>query len=340
MKKKYKIGIIPGDGIGKDVIRAAKIVLETVNTKAKEFYLDFLDMDVGEPAVEKYGNPFPKETIDGIKQTNAVLFGAVGNPYTATVLNGIRIGFDLYAKVCPIKSLPGIDVIRPQANFIIVRENTEGLYRGTGFMDGEYYVNLRIFTKKGIERIIRFSFELAIKEKRERVTFAHKAPALKYTDEPMRKMFYKIAEEYPNIKADDMMVDACAMSIIMKPERFDIILTENANGDILSDIGAAIIGGLGLAYSGNIGESMAVFEPIHGNAPKYADKNIVNPIAAILAGKMMLSYLGEIEAASKIEKAVNNVLIKGKIRTYDLGGTSTTLEVAEAICNEIVKNWI
>jgi isocitrate/isopropylmalate dehydrogenase len=339
LKKKYRIGIIPGDGIGRDVIKAAKIVLETVKDVAVTFTMDFISMDAGEAAVAKYGNPFPQETIDGIKQTDAVLFGAAGDPHTATVLLGFRLGFNLYAKVCPIKSLPGTNAIQPKADLIIVRENTEGLYRGVGYIDGDYHVNLRIFTRMGMERILRFSFELALKEKRKKVTFTHKAPALIYTDKPMRQMFYKIVEEYPGIEAEDMMVDACAMQIVTKPERFDIIIAENANGDILCDVGAGVTGGLGLAYSGNIGDSMAVFEPIHGTAPKYADKKVVNPIGAIMAGKMMFEYLGEIDTASQIEQAVKGVLVEGKVRTYDLGGTSSTIEVAEAICEKILRNY-
>ena len=329
--------MIPGDGIGRDVIKAAARVLETLNDIAGTFTLDFLNMEAGQSAVAKYGNPFPKETFDGMKKTDAVLFGAAGPPHTAEVLRGFRHGFDLYSKVCPIKSLPGAHVIQSKADLIIVRENTEGLYRGVGYIDGDSHVNLRVFTRKGMERILRFSFELALKRRRKKVTFTHKAGALIYTDEPMRQMFYKIAKEYPGIVAEDMMIDACAMQIVMKPERLDIVIAENANGDILSDVGAGVTGGLGLAYSGNIGDSMAVFEPIHGAAPKYADKDVVNPIAAIMAGKMMVEYLGEVEAASQIEQAVTDVLVEGKVRTYDLGGTSPTTEVAEAICEKMIK---
>jgi 3-isopropylmalate dehydrogenase len=253
-KRKYGIGIIPGDGIGRDVIKAAKMVLETLRDLAEEFTVDFISMDTGEVAVAKYGNPFPQETLDGMKQTDAVLFGAAGPPHTAEVLRGIRQGFDLYAKVCPIKSLPGTNAIQSKADLILVRENTEGLYQGMGYIDGDKHVNLRLFTTRGMERILRFSFELASKEKRKKVTFTHKAGALIYTDEPMRQMFYEIAKEYPTIEAEDMMIDACAMQIVMKPERLDIVIAESANGDILSDVGAGITGGLGLAYGGNMGD--------------------------------------------------------------------------------------
>jgi isocitrate/isopropylmalate dehydrogenase len=334
-KKIYKIGIIPGDGIGRDVIKAARIVLDAVHETSETFALDFRPMDTGEVAVQKYGNPFPKQTFDGIAQTDAVLFGAAGDPYTMAVLMGFRMGFNLYANVRPIKSLPGSNAIRDNADIIIVRENTEGLYRGVGYIDGDYHVNLRVFTKKGMERIIRFCFDLAIKEGRKKVTFTHKAHVLIYTDAPMRKMFYEMAKDYPGIIAEDMTIDACAMQIVMHPERFDIVFAENANGDILSDVGAGVIGGMGFAFAGNIGDSMGIFEPIHGTAPKYADKNVVNPIAAIMAGRMMFEYLGEVSTARIIQKAIVDVLTEGKVRTYDLGGKSSTSEVGEAIAGKI-----
>jgi len=340
MPKEYKIGIIPGDGIGRDAIKAAQIVLDTINDLATDFTLVFKPMMTGEAAVEKYGEPFPKETLDGIAQTDAVLFGAAGNPHTVKVLMGFRLGFNLYANVRPIKSLPGSGAIQENANLVIIRENTEGLYRGDGYIDGDTYVNLRVFTKTGMERILRFCFEFALKGGRKKVTFTHKAHVLTYTDAPMRKMFYEISEAYPDIEADDMTIDACAMQIVMHPERFDVVFAENANGDILSDVGAGVVGGMGFAYSGNIGDSMGVFEPIHGTAPKYADKDVINPIAAIMASKMMFDYLGEEQTAAAIEKAIIDVLLEGKIRTYDLKGTSSTTEVAEAISAKLPARMV
>ena len=337
-KKQYRIGIIPGDGIGRDVIGAAQIVLDAINETSKTFTMEFKRMDTGDAAVAKYGSPFPKETLEGIAETNAVLFGAAGNPHTVAVLMGFRLSYNLYANVRPIKSLPGSNAMKMNANLIVVRENTEGLYRGVGYIDGDYHVNLRVFTTKGMERILRFCFELARKERRRKVTFTHKAHVLTYTDEPMRKMFYEIAKEYTDIIAEDMTIDACAMQVVMHPERFDIIFAENANGDILSDVGAGVIGGMGFAYAGNIGDSMGVFEPIHGTAPKYADKNVVNPIAAIMAGKMMFEYLGEVKTAASLEKAIIDVLTEGRVRTYDLDGHSSTTDVGEAIAEKIRRN--
>ena len=337
-KKRYRIGIIPGDGIGRDVIKAARIVLDTIHETSKTFSLEFKPMDTGDAAVKKYGNPFPKETLDGIAATDAVLFGAAGNPHTVAVLMGFRLSFNLYANVRPIKSLPGSNALKTNADLIVVRENTEGLYRGVGYIDGDYHVNLRVFTTKGMERIIRFCFQLARKEGRKKVTFTHKAHVLTYTDAPMLKMFNELAKEYPDIEAEDMTIDACAMQVVMHPERFDIIFAENANGDILSDVGAGVIGGMGFAYAGNIGDTMGVFEPIHGTAPKYADKNVVNPIAAIMAGKMMFDFLGEKKTAAGIEKAIVDVLTEGKVRTYDLGGKSSTTDVGEAIAEKLRRN--
>lgn len=339
-KERYKIGIMPGDGTGRDVIKAATIVLEIVKDLAKEYVLDFTHLDAGESAFEKYGESFPKVTRDGIAQSDAVLFGSAGGQHNVPVIMGFRMGYNLYANVRPIKAMPGSNALRPKADLIIVRENTEGLYRGIGYIDGDYHVNLRVFTKKGMERILRFCFKLALREKRKKVTFTHKAHVLTYTDEPMRQMFYEIAKEYPAVEAEDMTIDACAMQIVMRPERLDIVFAENANGDILSDVGAGVIGGMGFAHSGNIGDSsVAVFEPIHGTAPKYAGKNVVNPIAAIMAGKMMFDHLGERKTGAKIEKAVTDVLVEGKVRTYDIGGNSSTTDVAEAISEKLRKRW-
>jgi isocitrate dehydrogenase (NAD+) len=335
MKKKYMIGVIPGDGIGRDVIKAAQIVLDKVNQVAGTFEMEFRHMVTGDAAVAKYGDAFPTETFEGIGQTNAVLFGAAGNPNTVKVLMGFRLGFELYANVRPVRALPGSNALRPKADLIVVRENLEGLYSGVGYVAGDHYVNLRIFTKRNMEKILRFCFELALKENRKKVTFTHKAHVLTYTDEPMRRMFYEIAKEYPTVEADDMTIDACAMQIVMKPERLDIVFAENANGDILSDVGAGVAGGMGFAYGGNIGDSMAVFEPVHGTAPKYADKNVVNPMAAIRAAMMMFQYLGERKTAADIEQAMVEVLTEGKVRTYDLGGTSSTTEVGEAIAAKL-----
>lgn len=339
MKKTYRIGIIPGDGIGRDVVGATMIILNTLNDLTDTFRMDFTRMDAGESAMDKYGDPLPEVTRQGIAQMDTVLFGAAGSPYDCKVLSGIRFGFELYANVRPIRALPGTKPIQPKADLIIVRENTEGLYRGVGFSDGDYHVNMRIFTRKGMERILHFCFKLALARGRKKVTFTHKDNVLVHTDGVMKKLFYEIAAQYPAIQAEDMEIDACAMRIVMKPETLDVVFAENANGDILSDVGGGVIGGMGMTPGANIGDHRAVFEPVHGSAPKYAGKNVVNPIATIMAAKMMFEYLGEKEVAVRLEQTVCDVLVEGKVRTYDLGGTSSTTDFAEAVATRLRAGW-
>jgi isocitrate/isopropylmalate dehydrogenase len=339
MKKVYRIGIIPGDGIGQDVVGATMIVLEAINDLAETFQMEFTPMDAGASAVEKYGEPLPEVTRQGIARMDTTLFGAAGSPYDCKVLSGIRFGFELYANVRPIRALPGTKPLQPKADVIIVRENTEGLYRGVGYSDGDYHVNLRIFTRKGMERILHFCFKLAMQKGRKKVTFTHKDNVLVHTDGVMKKLFYEIAGQYPSIQAEDMEIDACAMRMVMKPETLDVVFAENANGDVLSDVGGGIIGGIGMTPGANIGDTRAVFEPVHGSAPKYAGKNVVNPIATLMAAKMMFEYLGQNEVAIRMEKAIGDVLIEGRVRTYDLGGSSSTTGFAEAVAEKIRHDW-
>ena len=337
MVKKYKIGIIPGDGIGPEVIAAARTVLQALKDISSTIDLDFVDLDAGEAAVKKYGNPFPTEVREEIARLDASLFGAAGGKNATAVIGGLRRGLELFAKVCPLKAFPGTLSLQPDLDILLVRENTEGLFSRAGYIHQDQYVNLRIFTRNGMNRIIRFCFELALKEGRKKVTFTQKDIVLQYTDLPMKELFYEIAEEYPTIEPDDIRVDAFAMDLVMNRGEFDIVLTENSNGDILSDMGAGLTGGLGMAPSGNFGELTAVFEPVHGSAPKHAGKNRANPIAAIMSAKMMLDYLGEPSSASRIEEAIKDVLLEGRVRTYDLGGNSSTSRMAEAICNKMAE---
>ncbi|OGO19379.1 MAG: hypothetical protein A2Z14_07715 [Chloroflexi bacterium RBG_16_48_8] len=335
MTKNYKIAVIPGDGIGRDVVNAAMIVVNAVNEVHTEFSMDFAHLLVSHAAIEKYGDQFPKETHDGIAQSHAILFGASG---ISPVLGEFRRGYDLYANVRPIQALPNTDALHPNADFIIIREGTEGLYSRFGWIDRDYHVNLRVCTTKAMERIIRFAFKFAIQEGRKKVTFTHKAKVLVHTDGAWLEMFEEIAKEYPQIESEDLTIDTCCMEVVRNPGRLDVVITENANGDLLSDIGAGIIGGLGYAYSGVIGESLALFEPIHGTAEKYADKNIVNPTAAIMAATFMFDYLGERQAGSQILQAVKDVLVEGKVRTYHMGGGASTTDFAEAVAERLREN--
>ncbi|MDH3738423.1 MAG: isocitrate/isopropylmalate family dehydrogenase [Alphaproteobacteria bacterium] len=331
MSKATIIGIIPGDGIGRDVIRAARIVLDAIAARFTDIAFDYREMDVGEAAMARYGSAFPDATREGIADCDAILFGAVSAPYDFLVLSGIRYGFELYASVRPVKALPGVDVLQPDADMVVIRENTEGLYSGVGYRHGEHHVNLRVFTDRGMRRIIRFAFDWAVKNGRRKVTFTHKESILRHTDALMKDLFYEIAADCPAIDAEDMEVDACAMRMVMKPQTLDVILAENANGDVLSDVGGGVVGGLGFTPSGNIGDRLAMFEPIHGSAPKHADKDVVNPTATLMAARMMFDYLGRPDIAGRLQDSIGRVLIEGKVRTYDIGGSSSTSQFAQAV---------
>jgi isocitrate dehydrogenase (NAD+) len=336
MERKHSIAVIPGDGVGPEVIHASLIVLRAVMEKDPQLKLDLKMGDVGEPAFEKYGDPFPEETQKLLRGSKAILFGAVGK-FGREVILPLRQGFDLFANVRPAVTYTGIPSLKQNVDILIVRENTEDVYKGIGYtIDDDQYVALRIFTKKGMERIIRYAFGLAKREGRKSVLLAHKAPVVPYTDLPFLNLFKEISQEYSDIEAKDMLIDSCAMQVVLKPEMFDVILVSNMMGDILSDVAAGVIGGLGVAPSGNIGDKIAMFEPIHGSAPKYTGTHKINPIGAILSAKMMLDWLGEKEDASILHQAVSAVLREGKIRTFDLGGSSTTEEVASAIAQKIV----
>lgn len=337
MQRRYKIGVIPGDGVGPEVIEGAIIVLNSLMEVDKDLKLELVRGDVGQIAFEKYGNPLPEESLKLIGESNAVLFGAVGE-FASDVILPIRQKFDLFANVRPAYTYEGVPSLQKNVDIIIVRENTEDVYKGIGYsIDNETFVSLRLFTRKGMERIIRYAFDLARREARRSVLLAHKAPVIIHTDLPFLNLFKEISKEYPDIEARDMLIDACAMQVIMKPQMFDVILVSNQMGDILSDVSAGVIGGLGFAPSGNIGERIAMFEPIHGSAPKYAGLNKINPIGAILASKMMLEWLGEKEASSRINKAVAKVLKEGKVRTFDIGGNATTKDMANEIARKIYE---
>ncbi|MCQ8904304.1 MAG: isocitrate/isopropylmalate family dehydrogenase, partial [Methanothermobacter sp.] len=243
---------------------------------------------------------------------------------------------DLFANLRPVKSLPGVPCLYPDLDFVIVRENTEDLYVGDEEYTGEGAVARRIITRAASRRISRFAFEYARSEGMKRVTAVHKANVLKKTDGVFRDQFYSVASEYPEMEANDYYVDATAMYLITQPQEFQVIVTTNLFGDILSDEAAGLIGGLGLAPSANIGEKNAIFEPVHGSAPQIAGKNIANPTAMILTTTLMLKHLNKKQEAQKIENALKKTLMRG-IMTPDLGGTASTMEMAEAIREELIK---
>ena len=331
-----KIARIDGDGIGKEVTEAGVAVLESLDLN-----IDFIEAEAGRECFDKNGTTIPEETIKIAKNTKATLFGAItSTPGQKSPIITLRQELDTYANLRPIKSFKGINCLFDDLDFLIVRENTEGLYSGNETieeMNGEdkKATAQRVITKKASERISKLAFEEAIKLGKESVTCVHKANVLKKTDGVFKESFYRIAKDYPNIRTNDYYVDATAMYLLTKPQEFDVIVTSNLFGDILSDASAGLVGGLGLAPSGNIGDKYGIFEPVHGSAPDIAGNNISNPIAMLLSVSMMLEYLNEDYWAEKVKVACENVLEKGKVKTPDLGGNNKTMDVANEVIKEI-----
>ena len=318
----YKIAVIPGDGIGKEVMDATLHVLD-----ALDIDFNYTFADAGDEYAEKTGIALPQETIDIVKASQACLFGAAGET-AADVIVRMRQELNLYVNLRPVKSYPGTNALFDNLDFVIVRENTEGLYIGLEEYTEDGATAQRVVTKKASNRICKFAFEYAKKTGRGKVTAVHKANVLKKTDGLFKETFYDVAKDYPEIELDDRYVDATAMFFITKPEMFDVIVTTNLFGDILSDEGAGLVGGLGLIPSANIGERNGLFEPVHGSAPNLAGKGKANPSAMILSAVLMLEYLEENEAARKLEKALLEVLGEGKVVTIDLGGSASTMDMA------------
>lgn len=323
---KYQIAVIPGDGIGKEVMEATISVLDELNID-----FDYVYGIAGDECNEEHGTPLPQETIDIIRDSDACLFGAAGET-AADVIVKIRQEMKMFANLRPVKSYPNTKSIFENVDFMIVRENTEGLYIANQEEESEdRAIAKRIITREAEERIINYAFQYAKDNNRTKVTAVHKANVLKKTDGLFKKIFYEVAEKYPDIDTEDFYVDATAMYLVTQPQEFQVIVTTNLFGDILSDEGAGLVGGLGLIPSANIGADGALFEPVHGSAPDIAGQQKANPIAMMLSAIMMLRYLGENEAANKFDAAILKVLNEGKTLTIDLGGSSTTIEVAQAI---------
>jgi isopropylmalate/isohomocitrate dehydrogenase-like protein len=339
MSRAYDIAVLKGDGIGPEVTEAAIKVLDAVQHSSKNLKLNFLYGEAGYHCIAEYGTNLPKETVALLKRTNACLKGPMttpeeaGAPVSAAVQ--IRTMFNLYANVRPCRSFPNVESLKPNIDLVVVRENTEGMYSGAEFeLAPGIGVALRIITKEASTRVAEFAFKLA-QNRKKHLTYVHKANILRITDGIFKNAVKEVALKYPDVTIDDIHIDAATMQLIKKPESFDVIVTTNLFGDILSDEAAQVTGSLGLAAGANIGETYGMFEPVHGSAPKYAGQNRVNPIATIMAASMMLDYLGEKEAAAKIEKAVMSVLSEGKVRTADLGGSATTSEMSDAIASKI-----
>ena len=352
--KTFTIAVIAGDGVGTEVIPQTKRVLEHTAQRHQVSFA-FQDFDWGAEHFFRWGRMMPAGAIDLLQPCDAILLGAVGHPEIPdhTTLNGlllpIRRAFDQYANVRPAYLYPGVQSPLAKArggeiDFVVVRENTEGEYAQVGgfvyhLQPEEVAIQTSVFTRRGIERIVRFAFELAAsRNKKRRVTSITKSNAQGYSMVLWDRTFDEVASEFPDIETESLLVDAAAMNFIRRPESFDVVVGSNLFCDILSDISAIIIGSMGLAASANLDPLRrypSMFEPVHGSAPDIAGKGVVNPLATILSGAMMLHHLHIEEAAREVESAVASVLADGKIRTPDLGGSSSTEEVTDAVLEKL-----
>ncbi|NLF88545.1 isocitrate/isopropylmalate dehydrogenase family protein [Candidatus Bathyarchaeota archaeon] len=338
MSKTYTIVALKGDGIGPEVTEATVKVLQAAEAKS-DFKLNIVYGEAGAHCIPQYGTNLPAETVELIKKSDACLKGPMTTPEEAgapvSVAVTLRRMFNLYANVRPCKTFPNVESLKPNIDFIVVRENTEGLYSGAeSLLAPGVGIALRIITHDASLRVAEFAFKLAM-QRRKHLTYIHKGNILRITDGIFKDAVKEAQKKYPEVEVDDLHVDAATMQFIKQPEKYDVLVTTNLFGDILSDEAAQVTGSLGLAAGANIGDSYAMFEPVHGSAPKYTGMDRVNPIATILAGAMMLDWLGEKAAAKKIEDAVVAVLTEGKVRTHDLGGQAKGSEITAAIVSKI-----
>ena len=328
----YNIAIISGDGIGKEVMEACEYLLDKLDLN-----FSFKYGEAGFDCYNKNGCTLPEETLKIAEKSDATLFGAsTSTPGQPSPIINLRKQLDVYANLRPVKSYRGVESLYENIDFLIVRENTEGLYSQREYGDSEKVTAERIITRNASEKISEVAFRQCIERGRSKVTCVHKSNVLKKTDGVFKESFYKTAEKYPQIRTEDLYVDATAMYLLTHPQNFEVIVSTNLFGDILSDESAGLVGGLGLAPSGNIGDDNGLFEPVHGSAPDIAGKNIANPLSMILSSSMMLDYLGEKETSLAIEKAVEKVTANGAILTPDLGGNSKTMDVAKAVVSELI----
>ncbi len=364
MPPKYRIAWLPGDGIGVECCDAARLVLD-----AAGFQADYLPGDIGWDFWRREGDALPIRTVELLRSTDCAFFGAItskpaaeaareldaalrgkGLTYRSPIVR-MRQLLDLYVCLRPCRAFPGNPInYRDDIDIVVFRENTEGMYIGVEFprapesffvepamqrIPREAALSLRSITREGSHRIVRAAFDYAAKNGRRKVTAVHKANVLRATCGLFLEAAREVAAGYPGIQFDTANVDAACMWLVKNPHNFDVIVTTNLFGDILSDLCAQLVGGMGFGYSGNIGDCYAVFEPTHGSAPKHAGQNKVNPLATILAAKMMLEWLGESERAARIESAVARVVAEGRTRTYDMGGAAGCQEMARAVCQAL-----
>ena len=336
---RYNISLIIGDGIGPEITAAAKTVLETINDNSKtKFTID--EVSAGDTAVSRFGKALPDSTVDSIKKSDACLKGPVGES-AADVIVVLRQMFDLYANVRPAKSFPNIPTFSNDVDLVIIRENTEDLYLGWEFYsDHNTVIALRLTTERACRRIAEYAFKTSIiRNQKRKVVAVHKANVLRKGDGLFANTCQFVAQNYPSVEYSELYVDACAMNLIRNPQEFDVILTTNLFGDILSDEASQVVGGIGMGPSANIGEDFALFEPVHGAAFDIAGKNIANPSSILLSTKMMLDWLSyknndkdALMQGKKIEDAIF-VLLEQNNKTRDIGGELTTKEFANLVKN-------
>ena len=334
--KSHTITLIPGDGIGPEVANATKRVLEASGVK-----IDWEVQEAGAAVAETRGTVLPEEVLESIRRNKVALKGPIGTPIGKgfrSVNVTLRQALDLYANVRPVRSLRGVEPRFEGTDIVIVRENTEDLYAGLELMIMPGIVQaIKLITEKACTRICEYGFEYAERMGRKRVTIVHKANIMKLSDGLFLEVFRKLAQKHPRIEPVEMIVDACAMQMVRDANRLDVIVTENLYGDILSDLGAGLVGGLGIVPSANIGKDAAVFEAVHGSAPDIAGKGIANPTALIQSGVMMLHHLGESKAANTIETALLALHAEGDVKTGDLGGSASTTQFTDALCARIAR---
>ena len=331
----YAVTLIPGDGIGPELSDATRIVLE-----ATGIGFDWDVQEAGEATIESEGTPLPERVLDSIRRNGVAIKGPITTPVGSgfrSVNVGLRHALELYANVRPARTMRGVETRYDNVDLVIVRENTEDLYAGIEHMVGDDAAeSIKIITRHASKRIARYAFDYALKNGRRKVTAVHKANIMKLSDGLFLESCQQVAAEYEGrIAFEDRIVDNMCMQLVQKPELYDVLVLPNLYGDIVSDLAAGLVGGLGVAPGANIGEKAAVFEPVHGSAPKYAGQNKANPTALILSGGLMLRHLGEMEAADAVERATREVIAAGETVTYDLGGTAGTKEFGEAVAARV-----
>ncbi|MFR2315425.1 isocitrate/isopropylmalate dehydrogenase family protein [Terrisporobacter sp.] len=329
----YTVTLIPGDGIGPEVTKSMVKVVEATGVNIK-----WEEVKAGQEVIEEYNTPIPTYVIDSIKKNKVAIKGPITTPIGKgfkSVNVTLRQNLDLYVNLRPIKSFKGIKSRYENIDLVIVRENTEDLYTGIEHKIGDYGAeSIKLITKPACERICEFAFKYAMDNNRKKVTGVHKANIMKLSDGLFLNTYREVASKY-NIEYDDLIVDAAAMNLVLNPQNYDVMVMPNLYGDILSDLCAGLVGGLGIIPGANIGKEYAVFEAVHGSAPQIANQNIANPTAIIQSSVMMLRYLGEYDAAKKIENALEQVFLNGKNLTIDLGGRALTKEFTEEIIKYI-----